>query len=68
MRGMITKRQLGIVVIAFGLLVVLGTIGIDLIGAGQWGGFGPLQWIGAGLGSAGLVTGFILIRLGNRPA
>jgi hypothetical protein len=36
---MITKRQLGIVVVALGLLVVFGTLGIDLIGAGQWGGF-----------------------------
>jgi hypothetical protein len=65
---MITKRQLGIIVVASSLFVVLGTIGIDLIGAGQWSGFGPLQWIGSGLGGAGLVTGFILICLGNRPA
>jgi hypothetical protein len=65
---MITKRQLGIVVVALGLLVVFGTLGIDLIGAGQWGGFGPLQQIGAGIGAASLIVGIILIRLGDRPA
>ena len=68
MRAMVTKRQLGIVVVALSLLVVFGTIGVDLIGAGQWGGFGPLQRIGAGIGIASLTVGLILIRLGNRPA
>jgi hypothetical protein len=65
---MVTKRQLGIVVIALGLLVALGTIAVDFIGAGQWGGFGPLQRIVIGLGSASIAVGLILIRLGNRPA
>ncbi len=65
---MVTKRQLGIVIIAINLLVVLGIVVVDLIGAGKWGGFGPLQRIGIGLSLAGLVAGFILVRLGNRPA
>lgn len=65
---MVTKRQLGIVVIALGLLILLSTIGVDFIGAGQWGGFGPLQRIGVGLGAAAIGVGFILIRLGDRPA
>ena len=68
MPAMITKRQLGIVVVALGLLIVFGTVGIDLIGAGQWGGFGPLQQIGAGIGGVSLIVGIILIRLGDRPA
>lgn len=68
MRVMVTKRQLGIVVVALSLLVIFGTIGVDLIGAGQWGGFGPLQRIGAGIGVTTLTAGLVLIRLGNRPA
>ena len=65
---MVTKRQLGIVAIALGLLAVLGTIAVDFIGAGKWGGFGPLQRIGIGFGIATSIMGFILVRLGNRPA
>ncbi|MFQ6100474.1 MAG: hypothetical protein ACE5OS_04485 [Anaerolineae bacterium] len=65
---MVTKRQLGIVVIALSLLAVLGIVTVDFIGAGKWGGFGPLQRIGIGLSLAGLVVGFMLVRLGNRPA
>jgi hypothetical protein len=65
---MVTKRQLGIVVIALGLLVVLGTIAVDRIGAGKWSGFGPLQRMGIGLSLAAVAVGCILVRLGDRPA
>ena len=65
---MVTKRQLGIVVITLGLLAALGTIAVDFIGAGKWGGFGPLQRIGISLGIATIAVGLILVRLGNRPA
>jgi small-conductance mechanosensitive channel len=68
MRAVITKRQLGYGVVALGVLVALGTVGVDLAGAGQWSGFGPLQRIGVGLGVAGLAVGIVLIRLGDRPA
>jgi hypothetical protein len=65
---MVTKRQLGVFVVIVGLLVTAGTVGVDLVGAGAWSGFGPLQWIGIGVGLASLLVGAILIRLGNRPA
>ena len=65
---MITKRQLGIGVVALGVLIVLGVVAVDLFGAGQWGGFGPLQRIGIALGIAAIAVGSILVRLGNRPA
>jgi len=65
---MVTKRQLGIVAIALGLLAVLGTVAVDFVGAGKWGGFGPLQRIGIGFGIAASIVGFILVRLGDRPA
>ena len=65
---MITKRQLGIIVIALSLLAIFGVTAVDFIGAGKWGGFGPLQRIGIGLGVAAIAVGLILIRLGNHPA
>ena len=65
---MITKRQLGIIIILLTLLGIVGLVGVDLVGAGEWSGFGPLQQIGIGLGSVAIVTGIILIFLGKRPA
>lgn len=65
---MVTKRQLGICISVAGLFIVAGTIGVDLVGAGEWSGFGPFQQIGIGVGLVTLCVGFILIRLGNRPA
>ena len=65
---MVTKRQLGIIVVVLALLGVAGLIGVDLVDAGEWSGFGPLQQIGVGLGSVAIVVGIILILLGNRPA
>ena len=65
---MVTKRQLGIVVMTLGVLVILSVVAVDFIGAGRWGGFGPLQRMGAGLGLVAIGVGYILVRLGNRPA
>jgi hypothetical protein len=65
---MVTKRQLGIAVIVFSALVVLGVTAVDFVGAGRWGGFGPLQQISIGLCLAAIAVGYILIRLGDRPA
>jgi hypothetical protein len=65
---MVTKRQLGILVIALGLLAILGIVAVDFIGAGRWSGFGPLQRVGIGLSFAAIAVGSILVRLGDRPA
>jgi len=65
---MVTKRQLGIFVITLSFLGMLGIIAVDIAGAGQWSGFGPLQRIGIGLGILAVIVGVILVRLGNRPA
>jgi hypothetical protein len=65
---MITKRQLGIVIIASGALLLLATVAVDLLGAGGWGEFGPLQWLGVGLGALAVLAGVPLVRLGDRPA
>ena len=65
---MVTKRQLGISVIALGVLAILGIIAVDLFGAGQWNGFGPLQRMGIGLSIPIIAVGVILFCLGDRPA
>jgi heme A synthase len=65
---MVTKRQLGIAVIAFSAFFIIGIMAVDLFSAGQWSGFGPLQRIGVGLGVSAILVGGILVRLGDRPA
>lgn len=64
---MITKRQLGYLFLAIGLLVMAGALGANLIG-GRDAGFGPFQAIGIGGGLVIILMAIPLIRLGNRPA
>ncbi len=64
---MITKRQLGYLFIAIGLLVILGALGANFIG-GRDPGFGPFQLIGLGGGVMIILMAIPLIKLGNRPA
>ena len=63
-----TKRHLGIFIALIGLAAAGGTVAVDAAGAGEWGGFGPLQQIALGVGLVALVVGIILICVGNRPA
>ena len=65
---MVTKRQLGTALILVAILAVVGLIVVDLVGAGRWSGFGPLQWIGLALGAVAVGVGAVLVRLGDRPA
>lgn len=65
---MITKRQLGIFILVLGLLAITGIVTVDLVGVGEWSGFGPLQRMGVGLGLLATLVGGVLIRLGDRPA
>ncbi len=65
---MVTKRQLGIVVISLSVLGALGIVAVHVLGLGQWSGFGPLQRIGVGLASGGFLVGCVLVWLGDRPA
>jgi hypothetical protein len=64
---MITKRQLGYLFIAIGVLIIAGAAGANLIG-GRDAGFGPFQAIGIGGGVMIILAALPLIRLGNRPA
>lgn len=65
---MVTKRQLGIGMAAAGLLLVLGILAMDWIGAGNQAGIGPLQRLALLAAAALFVLGLTLIPLGNRPA
>ncbi len=63
-----TKRQLGFVFIALGILAAAGMFLIDLIGAGQFQGIGPAQRLA--LIGAGFVVfvGLTLLPFGDNPA
>jgi len=65
---MVTKRQLGLFIVALSVISIVGIIAVDILGAGRWSGFGPLQRLGIGLGLGAAIVGFVLIRLGDRPA
>jgi hypothetical protein len=64
---MITKRHLGFAFIAAGLLVIVGVLAANFIGARD-AGFGPLQLIGLAAGAGLIGMAIPLIRLGDRPA
>ena len=64
---MVTKRQLGYLFMAIGVLVIAGAAAANLIGERD-AGFGPFQAIGIGGGGVIIVMAIPLIRLGNRPA
>ena len=65
---MVTKRQLGLFVIALSVVGTLGIIAVDALGAGQWSGLGPLQRLGVVGGVLATLVGLVLTRLGDRPA
>jgi hypothetical protein len=65
---MVTKRQLGLALIALAIVAVVGSFIYDFLGGGQFSGIGPTQRLG--LIAAGLVAvvGLSLLPLGDRPA
>lgn len=65
---MITKRQLGLLLGFFGLLLTLGIFAIEWFDAGNFQGIGPLQRIALIVALAILLLGMSLIPLGDRPA
>ena len=64
---MITKRQLGFAFISIGLLISIGVLAANWIGARD-AGFGPLQKIGIGAGVVIILMAIPLIKLGHKPA
>jgi hypothetical protein len=65
---MITKRQLGMGFILLGVLAIVGSFAMDLVGAGNFQGVGPAQrmaLLGAGFV---ILVGLTLLPLGEKPA
>jgi hypothetical protein len=65
---MITKRQLGIGILIFGILGAIGLLAVDFVGAGDFAGIGPVQRIGLLLCIVAAIIGATLIPLGDKPA
>ena len=64
---MITKRQLGFILIGVGALIVAGALAANAVGARD-AGFGPLQKLGLAAGGGIILMALPLLRMGDRPA
>ncbi|MCZ7669632.1 MAG: hypothetical protein M5U34_21880 [Chloroflexi bacterium] len=63
-----TKRQLGLIIIASGVFAILASFVNDWLGGGDFQGIGPTQrlaLLGAGFV---ILVGISLLPLGDRPA
>ena len=65
---MISKRQLGLIFVGLGILAVVGSFAVDLIGAGQFQGIGPAQQRILIVSGLVILVGLSLLPLGDRPA
>ncbi|MCP4426432.1 MAG: hypothetical protein GY803_18215 [Chloroflexi bacterium] len=63
-----TKKQLGLSLIALGAIAILALFGIDLVGAGQFQGVGPAQKRALIAAGFVIVVGATLLPLGDAPA
>ncbi len=61
----LTKRHLGLILLAAGLLFVMGMVILELV---KRDGFGTVQKLGVAGGIASLLVGLSLLPLGDRPA
>jgi len=65
---MVTKRQLGLIILIAGIIATVAIIVVELLGAGNFQGIGPLQRIGFGVTILACLIGISLLPLGDRPA
>jgi hypothetical protein len=63
-----SKRLLGAVLLALGLLAAGGIIAVDLLDVGREGGIGPAQQLALVVSASLVLLGASLIPLGNDPA
>lgn len=64
----LTKRQLGLLMVAGGLFGFLAIMAVDLIDLGREGGIGPAQQIALGLSLATVLIGLTLLPIKNTLA
>ena len=64
----LSKRQLGLLIVAGGVGLAVITLGVNLLGLGRFNGLGPAKQLA--LAAAGLIVlfGLSLVPLGRRPA
>lgn len=65
---MVSKRQLGIVLLLIGVVGFIGILAIDILDVGREGGIGPAQQAALGILAMVAVVGALLIPLGDKPA
>jgi hypothetical protein len=63
-----TKKQLGLLFVAVGILGAVGILSLDVINAGREGGIGPAQRLALGIAVAVALVGLTLIPLGDDAA
>lgn len=68
LRAMITKRQLGLILAGLGIAAIVGSLLMDLVGAGQFQGIGPAQQRILLVAALAILVGLSLLPLGDRPA
>jgi hypothetical protein len=64
----LTKRQLGLLIIAGGVALAAVTLAVNLFGLGHFNGFGPAKQLALVGAAAIIVFGLSLVPLGDRPA
>jgi hypothetical protein len=64
----VTKRQLGIILLVAGLISLAAVLGIDVLSAGRFQGIGPIQRLALVPGGLSALVGLTLLPLGDRPA
>jgi len=64
----LSKRGLGLLLIAVGVVIFAGVYAIDLLDAGRQGGIGPVQQIALGGSVVLALAGLTLVPLGHQPA
>ncbi len=65
---MITKKQLGIILVAMGIVGTAAIFAVDVVGAGEFQGIGPAQRVALLAAGAIILLGLTLLPLGDKPA
>ena len=63
-----TKKQLGLLFVAIGIVGAVGILSLDVINAGREGGIGPAQRLALGIAITIALIGLTLIPLGDDEA
>ena len=64
----LSKRQLGLLLVAAGAAGIVAVLAIDVLDAGREGGIGPTQRLALGGMIVVALVGLTLLPFGDRPA